>query len=87
MRRGIRRLRETWRVIDDQIGNNEGVLGKRFSAADIYLFMLTTWMRPARGQPSVDELPNVKRIADAVSSRKSVQLVYEKWFAGYTSSD
>ncbi|NKC10726.1 MAG: glutathione S-transferase family protein [Gammaproteobacteria bacterium] len=80
-RRGNRRLRETWKVIDDQIGDNEWVLGERFSAVDIYLFMLTTWLRPSRGQPSVDEFPNVKRIADAVLPRRSVQSVYEKWIA------
>ena len=44
-RRGNRRLRETWKVIDDQIGDNKWVLGERFSAVDIYLFMLTTWLR------------------------------------------
>ncbi len=80
-RRGNRRLQETWKVIDDQIGDNEWVLGKRFSAVDIYLFMLTTWLRPSRGQPSVDEFPNVKRIADAVVPRPSVQLVYADWLA------
>jgi len=79
--RGIRRLRETWKIIDDQIGNNEWVLGERFSSVDIYLFMLTTWLRPSRGHPSTDEFPNVKRIADAVVSRPSVQLVYEDWIA------
>jgi glutathione S-transferase len=80
-RRGNRRLRETWKIIDDQIGENRWVLGDRFSAVDIYLFMLTTWLAPSRGQPSVDEFPNVKRIADAVRPRRSVQLVYEKWIA------
>ena len=75
-RRGNRRLREVWKVIDDQIGDNAWVLGTRFSAADIYLFMLTTWLDPSRGQPPVDDFPNVKRIAQAVSRRKSVQKVY-----------
>jgi len=78
-RRGNRRLLETWTVIDEQIGDNEWMLGDRFSAADIYLFMLTTWLRPARGHPSIDEFPNVKRIADVVMQRPSVQLVYEPW--------
>ena len=55
-KRGIRRLRETWKVIDDQIGDNEWVLGERFSAADIYLFMLTTWLQPPRGHPPVDRV-------------------------------
>jgi len=77
--RGNRRLRETWRVIDDQIGSNEWVLGDRFSAADIYLFMLTTWLRPAKGHPTVDEFPNVKRIAEKVVQRPSVQKIYQPW--------
>ena len=80
-RRGNRRLRETWNVVDDQIGDNEWVLGKRFSAVDIYLFMLTTWLRAAKGHPAIGEFPNVKRIADAVVQRPSVQLVYETWIA------
>ena len=79
--RGIRRLRETWSVIDDQIGDSQWVLGDRFSAADIYLFMLTTWLRSTKGHPDVREFANVKRIADAVMERPSVQLVYEPWFA------
>ena len=79
--RGIRRLRETWSVIDDQIGDSQWVLGDRFSAADIYLFMLTTWLRSSKGHPSVSEFSNVKRIAEVVMKRPSVQLVYEPWFA------
>ena len=80
-RRGVRRLRETWKVIDNQIGDNEWVLGERFSAADIYLFMLTTWLSAAKNHPSIGEFPNVKRIADAVVSRPSVQLVYQDWIS------
>ena len=80
-RRGLRRLRETWGVIDNQIGSNDWILGQRFSAADIYLFMLTTWLSPSRGQPAIDEFRNVRRIADKVMTRPSVQLVYEQWIA------
>lgn len=80
-RRGIRRLRETWKVIDDQIGDNKWVLGEQFSAVDIYLFMLTTWLSSSHGHPTTDEFPNVKRIADEVMSRPSVQFVYEKWIS------
>lgn len=78
-RRGIRRLRETWKVIDDQIGDNHWMLGDRFSAADIYLFMLTTWLRTSRGHPSTYEFPNVKRISERVVQRPSVQFVYADW--------
>ena len=80
-RRGIRRLLETWKVIDDQIGDNEWVLGESFSAVDIYLFMLTTWLKTSLGHPTTDDFPNVKRIADAVMTRPSTQLVYSEWIA------
>ena len=53
----------------------------RFSAVDIYLFMLTIWLRLSRGHPSMEEFPDVKRIADAFVSRPSVQLIYENWIA------
>ncbi len=79
--RGNRRLRETWKIIEDQINQCQWVLGDRFSLVDIYLFMLTTWLRPSRGHPDIDEFPNVKRIADKVMQRPSVQLVYERWIA------
>ncbi len=80
-RRGNRRLRETWRVIDDQIGSNEWILGDQFSAADIYLFMLTTWLKPSKGHPATSEFPNVARIADKVRARPSAQFVYKEWIA------
>jgi glutathione S-transferase len=80
-KRGINRLRETWKVIDDQIGDNDWVLGRCFSAVDIYLFMLTTWLNPTLGHPSTEEFPNIKRIAEAMMSRPSIQLVYEEWIA------
>ncbi len=76
-RRGLRRLRETWTVIDTQIGDKQWILGNQFSAVDIYLFMLTTWLRTSRGHPSIKEFPNVERIANAVQKRPSVQLVYK----------
>ena len=81
-KRGIRRLRETWSIVNDQIGDNRWMLGERFSAVDIYLFMLTTWLRSSRGHPAVSEFPNVERIAQSVLPRDSIQLVYEDWIAG-----
>lgn len=75
-RRGIRRLRETWQVIDAQIGANEWVLGAQFSAVDVYLFMLSTWANAALGHPPIAEFPNVQRIAEAVRLRPSVRRVY-----------
>ena len=81
-KRGLRRLRETWGIVNDQIGDNRWMLGERFSALDIYLFMLTTWLRPSRGHPTVSEFPNVERIAQFVLRRDSIQLVYADWIAG-----
>ncbi|MEM6985104.1 MAG: glutathione S-transferase C-terminal domain-containing protein [Pseudomonadota bacterium] len=75
-RRGCRRLRETWTVVNDQLGDQRWVLGERFSAADIYLFMLTTWLSEQKGHPSVAEFANVERIASAVQQRPGVQRVY-----------
>ncbi|MGK0269679.1 MAG: glutathione S-transferase [Cocleimonas sp.] len=74
--RGNRRLKETWTVIDNQIGNNEWLLGDNFSSADIYLYMLTTWLQTDLGHPSIYELPNVKRIAEKVMQLPSVKLIY-----------
>lgn len=79
--RGIQRLRETWKIINDQIGSEEWLLGERFSAADIYLFMLTTWLKKYKNHPPIEEFPNVQRISNAVRQRPSVQLVYEQWIA------
>ena len=52
------------------------MLGDRFSAVDIYLFMLVTWLSPEHDHPTPDEFPNVARIARKVASRPSVQKVY-----------
>lgn len=75
-RRGNRRLHETWTVLNDQIGEQQWVLGGEFSAVDVYLYMLTTWLSAEVGHPFVDEFPNVQRIAAAVAQRPAVQRVY-----------
>ena len=76
MKRGISRLYETWKVVDDQIGTNAWVLGDKFSAVDIYLFMLTTWLNQSMGHPLISEFPNVERLAKKVKARKTVNKVY-----------
>ena len=76
VQRGARRLRESWQVIEDQIASGRWILGERFSAADIYLYMLTTWLSEAKGHPELREFPNVARIAGAVAERESVRKVY-----------
>jgi glutathione S-transferase len=75
-RRGNRRLTETLSVVDKQIGDNVWVLGNTFSAVDIYLYMLTTWINDDLEHPTIDGFPNIKRVADQAAQRPSVQLVY-----------
>lgn len=72
----ITRLRELWQVVDDAIAQNDWMLGNHFSAVDIYLFMLTTWLSEERDHPTIDEFGNVNRIASAVASRPRTKLVY-----------
>ena len=71
------RLRDMLGVVDDQIGAKTWVLGDRFSALDIYLTMLTTWMvPPEEGHPPLSDFQNVARIVAAAMERPSVQRVY-----------
>lgn len=84
-RRSVTRLRELWQVVDDAIGEGDWLLGKRFSAVDIYLFMLTTWLSQTHDHPSVDSFVNVNRIATAIMQRPSVQLVYRTYIDDATA--
>ena len=74
--RSLTRLRELWRVVDDAIGDQQWSLGSQFTAVDIYLFMLTTWLRDEHGHPRVQDFSSVSRIATAVMKRPSVRMVY-----------
>ncbi|MDH3466379.1 MAG: glutathione S-transferase family protein, partial [Gammaproteobacteria bacterium] len=81
-RRSITRLHELWQVVDDAIGNKDWLLGECFSAGDIYLFMLTTWLSEPLDHPSVESFENVNRVATAVRQRPSIQLVYKSYIDG-----
>ena len=74
--RSTSRLQELWQVVDDAIGEGDWLLGKRFSAADIYLFMLTTWLSVSHQHPTIDSFANVKRVATKVMQRPSVRSIY-----------
>ena len=83
--RSVTRLGELWQVVDDAIGEGDWLLGKRFSAVDIYLFMLTTWLSEMHDHPSVDSFVNVNRVATAIMQRPSVQLVYKTYIDDATA--
>ena len=72
-------MHELWQVVNDAIGDSNWMLGDRFSAADIYLFMLTTWLSEEHNHPAVENFPNVIRIIDAVVERPSVRKVYSSF--------
>jgi glutathione S-transferase len=76
LERGVQRLHQVWKIVDDQIGDGQWVLGDQFSAADIYLYMLTTWFVPEDGHPDLSSLSNVSRVVSKVAERPSVQRVY-----------
>lgn len=73
------RLTEVWSIVDADIGDKSWMLGDEFSAVDIYLFMLTTWLSDEHKHPAIATFPNVKRIADQVMERRSVQRVYKAY--------
>ena len=73
---GNKRLLTLWQVVDNAIGESSWMLGESFSAVDIYLFMLSTWLSDEYGHPDLTVFPNVSRVADQVRKRPSVARVY-----------
>jgi glutathione S-transferase len=65
-----------WQIVDDAIGEKPWMLDELFSAVDIYLFMLSTWLSDQYGHPDLAKFSNVERIADKVKQRPSVAKVY-----------
>jgi glutathione S-transferase len=52
------------------------LLGERFSAADIYLFMLSLWARPSEAEHLASR-PNIARISAAVRARPKLKAALE----------
>ena len=80
-KRSVTRLRELWQVMDDAIGDNPWVLGDKLSAVDIYMFMISTWLREKHDHPMPSEFSNVHRICEKMIKRPSVQLVYTTYIS------
>lgn len=65
------RLYRMFDVISEQLGDKTWVLGTRFSAADLFLFMLIRW---GRGMPRPPRaIPNLNALAERVVARSTVQ--------------
>lgn len=65
------RLYRMFDVISEQLGDRQWLLGDRFSAADLFLFMLIRWGRAMPRPPRT--LPNLNALAERVLSRPAVQ--------------
>jgi glutathione S-transferase len=52
------------------------MIGEQFTAADIYLFMLTIWAHPSE-RAVLDRCPNIARIAEAVRIRPRLKAALE----------
>jgi len=69
------RLYRMFDVIFEQLGSRTWLVGDRFSAADLFLFMLIRW---GRGMPRPPRaLPNLNALAERVSARPAVQAALE----------
>lgn len=62
---------DQWRVVENALENRSWLLGNRFSAADIYLQMLSTWHE--NRNEFARTFPNVARVAAATADRPGVQ--------------
>ena len=52
------------------------MLGERFTAADIYLFMLTIWAHPSE-RALLNRCPHIARVAASVRSRPRLKASLE----------
>jgi glutathione S-transferase len=69
------RLYGMFDVISEQLGDKTWLLEDRFSAADLFLFMLIRW---GRGMPRPPRtLPNLNALAERVIARPAVQTALE----------
>ena len=68
--RATTRLAEIWQVLDDALAPGPWLLGERYSACDIYLYMLSTWL--ADEHTPISAFPNAARCVDRVAARPEV---------------
>jgi len=66
----IHHLNQQWTVVEDALKHQSWILGERFSAADIYLQMLSTWNEDNNAFRRM--FPNVARVADETMKRPGV---------------
>ncbi len=78
--------REFWRLVERDAGLAPFLLGERFSAADLYLAVMSRWMQGAEWLPG--ECPRVEDLARRVAARPASGPIWHKHFgADRTSGD
>jgi glutathione S-transferase len=66
-----------WSRMDQHLAaHGPHLLGERFSAADIFAYMLSTWQQCC--PDAYERFPNLKRLADLVAARPAMQRVIRK---------
>lgn len=63
--------RKQWMVIEKTLENQNWLLGEKFSTADIYMLMISTWEEDQK--EFAEMFPNVIRVALAAAKRPAVQ--------------
>jgi glutathione S-transferase len=67
----ISQQRNQWMVVEKALENRSWLLGEKFSTADIYLLMLSTWDEDE--EEFARFFPNVTRVAASAAKRPAVQ--------------
>jgi glutathione S-transferase len=69
------RLGVTYERLAQHLSGNRWLLGDKFSAADLYLFMFIRWGRVLPTPPKNNDV--LRRYAEAVAARPAVQKAFE----------
>ena len=75
--RAMEEIASLWGRVDRHLASHGPyLLGERFSAADIFAYMLSSWQQCC--PQTYQRFPNLKRLADLVAARPAMQRVIEK---------
>src|SRR5262249_17131014 len=69
-------IMDIWGKLEQVLAAGPYLLGDRFSAADIYLHMLSSWMEPPMQMDT--RYPNVARCAGLVAARPAIERVLQQ---------
>ena len=76
--RAVEMAREVWRVIEAHAAPDPFVLGARFSAADLYLAVLSRWMGGEAWIPA--HCPRIQALTRAVAARPAAGAAFRRHF-------